>query len=227
VSDWRPSFLAATIVLFGGGFVGAVTADRSEKKATTASQGVPSPRAGQGTEESDGKGPSTQSTSPGPETTPSGIEISPPADTRAADTLTELVEGGQVEETGLADFGTHTIADKTYEGVSMYVDRTDVFGTPKLPIKTKGRYKGLRGVVGISADTDCPRNEASVSITDDQGQNLWGPYDVGFNSPKRFDIPIKGLTRVNLVQISRAPSGDSCDGSDNADPAWGQVEFVK
>ena len=225
MSDWRPSLLAATIVLSGGGFVGAVTADRSDTNARTASQGVSSPRAARGTEEPAGKVRGNgQSSSPGTETTAPGIEVTPPANTRA-DTLTELNEGGQVEEDGEEDFGTQTIAGKTYEGVSMFVNRGDVFGTPKLPIKTKGQYKRLRGVVGISGDTECPRIDARVSITDDQGQDLWGPERVSFNSPKRFDISIKGLPSVNLVQRSLSPSADSF--SCTADPAWGQVEFVK
>lgn len=220
MSDWRPSFIAATIVLCGGGLVGASTApDRSETKAATASQGGQSPGAGRGAEGSEGKDRSRgQATSPGTETTSTGLEVAPPADTRAPDTLTELYEGGQIDENVFADFGAKTIANKTYEGVSMD-DRSD----DGIQIETKGLYKRLRGVVGISAGTPCPRIGASVSITDDRGQNLWGPYDVGFNSPKRFDFSIKGLIRVNLVQ-SGAPSGDGCG---TAESAWGDVEFVK
>lgn len=230
MSDWRPSLLAATVVVCFGGFIGAATDDRSETKATTDSQGVPNTSAQRGRVDSGGgEGRSTgQTTSPGSESTAPGVEVVPPADTRAADTLMELYEAGRVEETGEADFGPQTIADKTYkDGVSMYVQSNDTFGTPRLPIKTNGRYKRLRGVVGISGDTDCPRFDATVSITDDQGQTLWGPQRVSFNSPKGFDIRIKGLALVNLVQRSLASSEDSCDSGDTADPAWGSVEFVK
>jgi len=234
VSNWRPSFLAATIVLSGGGFVGAVTADRADTNARTASQALSSPRTGRAAEEPAGKGqsngqstsPGTATTPPGTKTTPPGIKITPPADPRAPDTLSELNSGGQVEE-GFADFGTQKIAGERYEGVSMNVSPYDSYGTPELPIKTDGRYKKLRGLVGIDGDTMCPRNDANVWITDDQGHYLWGPERVSFNFPKRFNIKIKRPPRVNLVQRSAVPNGDRCDDNDEADVAWGQVEFVK
>lgn len=232
MSDWRPSLLAATIVLFGGGFFGSVAADRSDKNAKGLSRGVSSSRAGEGPARASGKSQSKgQPTSPGTETTAAGIQVTPPANTRA-DTLTELNDGGRVSSGSVAPtFGTVTIAGKSYEGVSMSVGRND--SSPWLLIETNARYKRLRGVVGIKGDTDCPRNDARVSITDDQGQNLWGPERVSFNSPKRFDMSIKDLARVKLVQLSLASSEGSAGtcgfvpDDPKSDPAWGQVEFVK
>jgi len=211
------------VVLFGGAWAGALTApERSKTKAATASQGGQSSGAGRGTEGSEGKDRSRgQATSPETETTSTGLEVTPPADPRAADTVTELDEGGYVEEDCPGGVGTQTIAGETYEGVT-----EEAYGSGcGIHIETRGLYKRLRGVVGISGDTDCPRTDASVSITDDQGQTLWGPERVSFDSPKRFDnIRIRGLTSVSLVQRSLAPSGDSCE---TADAAWGDVEFVK
>jgi len=96
----------------------------------------------------------------------------------APDTLIELHDGGRVEETSFADYGIKTIAGKTYEGVSMRVDRGgDLVGTlPRLAINTKGRYKRMTGVVGILGDAQCTNNDANVSITNGSGERLWGPF---------------------------------------------------
>ena len=123
--------MAAAIVLFGGGFVGAVTAKPSEESAGI--RRVPSSEPKLGRQES-GNGRSTgQSTSRGTEATSPPIPVTPPAGTRAADTLTELNERGEVGGSGpKGSFGTQTIKDKPYEGVSMLVDRAGN-GEPKLP----------------------------------------------------------------------------------------------
>ena len=151
----------------------------------------------------------------------------------APDTLIELHDGGRVEETSFADYGIKTIAGKTYEGVSMRVDRGgDLVGTlPRLAINTKGRYKRMTGVVGILGDAQCTNNDANVSITNGSGERLRGPFRVGADSPKRFNISIRNRTRVTLDQLS-LPAGDNpCDG-DNIEaypayPAWGDLEFLK
>ena len=65
---------------------------------------------------------------------------------------------------------------------------------------------------------------ANVSITNGSGERLWGPYRVGVNSPKRFNISIRNRTRVTLDQLS-LPAGDNpCDGDNiEAYPAWGDL----
>jgi len=161
----------------------------------------------------------------------SGIEATPPAGKDAPDTITELSDAGRVEDDfGGARIGTQTIAGKTYaDGVAMNTDRSgDDFSTETgtLPVSTRARYSRLRGVVGIDGDSECPRNDATVSITDDEGSTLWGPEKVTFTLARKFDIEIDGLPLINLVQRSLAPSYDSC-GDGQTYTAWGQLEFVK
>jgi hypothetical protein len=151
--------------------------------------------------------------------------VTPPADARAPDTLAELNQAGQVISL-LGSFGTVTIASKTYEGVSLPVDRSDDRSNT-ISITTHGRYKRLTGKVGINDNTQCPRTNASVSITDDQGQTLWGPVRASLNSTNAFDISIKGLPVVTLVGRSLATSEDACADGATADPAWGDLAFVK
>lgn len=228
MSDWRPSLLAAVIVLSGGGFVGAATADRSDTHARTSPRRGPSARAGGGPARASGKGQSKgQSTSPATDTTSTGIEVVPPANTRA-DTLTELNTAGDVDgNTVEAKFGTRTISGHTFQGVSTDVYRDDKFstGSPWIKVRTKGRYQRVSGVVGITGDAQCG-TDASMSITDAGGETLWGPERVTINSAKRFDISINGRIGINLVGRSLAESDDGC-GQGLANPAWGDVKFVK
>lgn len=221
MSDWRPSFLAATIVLSGGGFIGAVTADQSETGLNTATQGAP--ERGGSTGEPDGV-PGSENPAPTPRTEPT-LPPKPKAPAPETDTIMELNAAGDVDGVAVeAEFGTQTIAGETFEGVSMLVNRSDIYdtGSPWIEVTTRGRYTRLSGVVGISENTEC-ENDASVSITDGGGQNLWGPETVSIGSKKEFDVKIKGLIGIRLFGLSRAQSDQSCP----ANPAWGDIKFVK
>ena len=69
-----------------------------------------------------------------------------------------------------------------------------------------------------------------MSITDDEGQTLLGPVHVSFDVAKRFDISVKRLRHINLVQRSLAESDARCDDGVTSNltyPAWGGLEFVK
>lgn len=69
MSNWRPSLIAAAIVIFVGAFVGAFTREGSERPAETATQNAPTPSARSGTERSTNtprKSEPAQSTAAGP-----------------------------------------------------------------------------------------------------------------------------------------------------------------
>jgi len=228
LSDWRPSVLAAAVVLLVGGYVGAVTAPDSRPAARTVTERV---IGGAGQQPATASDPTRSATT----TTSADDELTPPARPDAPDTLSELYRAGRLDDDfGGIDVGTKTIAGKTYDdGVSMFTDRSgDDFSnnTGRLPITLKRQYLRLRGVVGIDGEAPCPGNDASVSIVDDQGQILWGPRHVSFNVDEHFDIAIKDLPRIELVQRSLASSEDRCDDGEVSEltyPAWGQLKFVK
>jgi hypothetical protein len=127
-----------------------------------------------------------------------------------------------------AEFGSRTIAGEIFDSVSTTVYRDDRFhtGSPWITIKSQGRYSRIRGVVGIREDTECS-SPASMTITDDErGRTLWGPERVTIATAKQFDVPIRGLIRINLVGRSLAENDDVC-GWGQSNPTWGDVEFLK
>ncbi|MGI9099822.1 MAG: hypothetical protein ACR2H2_15255 [Solirubrobacteraceae bacterium] len=216
MTAWQRTLLAAAVVILCGTVVGALAGGPADHGVTTVTHVVTRPSTV----------PQSPSTPPETATDPGGIAITPPAAGDAPDTLKELYDSDRVEGTD-ADFGIVAIAEKTYEGASMYVDRDGGRGTPQVVINTKGRYKRIKGVVGISDSAECAENDANVSITNGNGDRLWGPERVGINSPKRFDISIRNRARVTLDQLSLASGDNPCDGDTFAYPAWGEVEFVK
>jgi len=143
-------------------------------------------------------------------------------------TLVELDRAGDVDGVSVeAVFGTRTIAGQLFEAVSTEVYRDDRFGTgsPWIKVATKRRYTRVRGVVGIREDAECS-TPASVMITGAGGRTLWGPERVTISTAEEFDVPITGFARIDLVSRSLAESDDACGGG-LAEPAWGDVEFLK
>jgi len=209
------TFLAAVIVIVCGTVVGALAGGSSDEGTRTITRVVTRTVA------------QPQVASPKTATDPGGIAITPPAAADTPDTLKELYDSGRVENPTFADFGIVTIAKKTYEGVLMHTDRKGLVAgyVPRLVINVKGRYKQVTGVVGIDDEAECTENDATVSITNDDGRTLWGPREVKFNSPGSFIVSIRNRARVTLDQLSLASSDDPCDGV--AYLAWGDLKFVK
>ena len=210
MTGWQRALLAPAIVVASGITVGVLTGSPSDESGKVVTRIVtrPEPQAGP----------------PNTATDPAGIAITPPSARDAPDTLDELNDKGLTDDL-YVDFGIITIADKTYEGMSTVVDRDGVAGDPQFEIKTNGRYKRMKGVVGIRDDAECTENDARVSITNGAGDTLWGPEHVRLNVPKGFDISIRNRSRVTLDGLSLAPSDNPCNGEANV--AWGDVKFVK
>lgn len=154
--------------------------------------------------------------------------VTVPADgeTETEDVLASvgLEELGEEEDVGFdvsATFENRTIGRNTYADAVMVEVYPD--SSLALPIQTKGRFSTMHFVVGIDAEAECPRSEATVSVEDQDGRVLWGPRTATISKPITETIPISRPLQVMLVQHTNETES-SCDGG-WTQVSWGDVNF--
>lgn len=130
----------------------------------------------------------------------------------------------QEEDSYEAEFGNRNIAGHEYGNAFTATEYADGTGLSDLTVNTKGRFSSMRFVVGIDAETSCPRSQARVWVADETGHVLWGPTTVGIATPARAEsLPIPNPIQVNLV--NRSAEGESSCDYGQVDVSWGGVQF--
>jgi hypothetical protein len=147
----------------------------------------------------------------------------PPPPGAAKKGLSELNDAGDVEFSVDASFDAVNINGESYNDSVSGDVYPDDSGFGKLTVHTKRRFSAVDFTVGISADTDCPKARAKVSLTDEGGRVLWGPQVVTIDSSQTESVQIPKPVQLNLVQRSTATDDNSCT---NATVAWGGVTFT-
>lgn len=156
-------------------------------------------------------------------TTVTEPSVEPPEAEAASIGLEELEGEEKVEFDVAAEFGTRNIGGQSYNDAVTGEIYADGSGLSRLPIFTDGRFSSMHLVVGIDADSECPRARASVSVEDQSGQVLWGPQEVDITHPAEQSFAIPNPLQVVLVQRSKETE-DSCDYG-KAQVSWGAVTF--
>lgn len=149
----------------------------------------------------------------------------PPPEPRAADTIGTIRKRDGVTDLGTfgGDILAGTIGGSPYDEVLFLYVYPNGSQPRIVGIKTEGAYQSMRGVAGIYGSADCVQNDARVSIEDDKGSVLWGPYTVSSRSERSINVAIRDAVEVRLVHRALPPGGD-CEA---ANPAWGDLKFLK
>ena len=122
-----------------------------------------------------------------------------------------------------ASYENRRIGTEAYENSvtgNLYPDGS---GMEPLTVITAGRFSSVHFIVGIDAETVCPKAAANVSIEDQNGVALWGPVEVDIDDPVTESVPIEGTVQIDLVHHSRETEG-SCNLGETQ-VTWGDVTF--
>jgi hypothetical protein len=137
--------------------------------------------------------------------------------------LEELNEEEDVEFDVASEFGTRNIGGQTYNDALTSEVYADGAGVSELTIFAQGRFSSMHFVVGVDAETECPKAKASVALEDQSGNVLWEPREVDITHPIEETVQIPNPLQIVLVQRSMETES-SCNGG-MAQVSWGAVTF--